>query len=91
MLRAITPLRNIKVFDGVNSGIPPQVGRYKVFIIDEVLSAVNDGLQCFPEDTEELPCQGVIFYILATTEKLKGFSPLICLVVRFMTLKKNDL
>lgn len=49
--------------------IPPQVGRYKVFIIDEVHMLSNAAFNAFLKTLEEPP-QYVIF-ILATTEKHK--------------------
>ena len=49
--------------------IPPQVGRYKVFIIDEVHMLSTQAFNAFLKTLEEPP-QHVIF-ILATTEKHK--------------------
>lgn len=49
--------------------IPPQVGKYKVFIIDEVHMLTTSAFNAFLKTLEEPP-QHVIF-ILATTEKHK--------------------
>jgi len=49
--------------------IPPQVGRYKVFIIDEVHMLSTQAFNAFLKTLEEPP-QHVVF-ILATTEKHK--------------------
>lgn len=49
--------------------IPPQIGRYKVFIIDEVHMLSNQAFNAFLKTLEEPP-QYCIF-ILATTEKHK--------------------
>ncbi len=49
--------------------IPPQTGRYKVYIIDEVHMLSNQAFNAFLKSLEEPP-QHVVF-ILATTEKNK--------------------
>ncbi len=49
--------------------IPPQVGRYKVFIIDEVHMLSTAAFNAFLKTLEEPPAQ--VIFILATTEKHK--------------------
>ena len=49
--------------------IPPQVGRYKVFIIDEVHMLSTAAFNAFLKTLEEPPAH--VFFILATTEKHK--------------------
>ena len=49
--------------------IPPQVGRYKVFIIDEVHMLSTAALNAFLKTLEEPPAH--VIFILATTEKHK--------------------
>lgn len=49
--------------------IPPQVGRYKVFIIDEVHMLSTAAFNAFLKTLEEPPAHAV--FILATTEKHK--------------------
>ena len=49
--------------------IPPQVGRYKVFIIDEVHMLSTAAFNAFLKTLEEPPAH--IIFILATTEKHK--------------------
>ena len=49
--------------------IPPQKGRYKVYIIDEVHMLSNQAFNAFLKSLEEPP-EHVVF-ILATTEKNK--------------------
>ena len=49
--------------------IPPQVGRYKVFIIDEVHMLSTQAFNAFLKTLEEPPAH--VVFILATTEKHK--------------------
>ncbi|MCD8297412.1 MAG: DNA polymerase III subunit gamma/tau, partial [Prevotella sp.] len=49
--------------------IPPQVGRYKVFIIDEVHMLSTSAFNAFLKTLEEPPAN--VIFILATTEKHK--------------------
>ena len=49
--------------------IPPQIGKYKVFIIDEVHMLSSQAFNAFLKTLEEPPAQ--IIFILATTEKHK--------------------
>ena len=49
--------------------IPPQVGKYKVFIIDEVHMLSTAAFNAFLKTLEEPPAH--VIFILATTEKLK--------------------
>jgi len=49
--------------------IPPQVGRYKVFIIDEVHMLSSQAFNAFLKTLEEPPAH--VIFILATTEKHK--------------------
>ena len=49
--------------------IPPQVGRYKVFIIDEVRMLSTAAFNAFLKTLEEPPAH--VIFILATTEKHK--------------------
>lgn len=49
--------------------IPPQIGRYKVFIIDEVHMLSSAAFNAFLKTLEEPPAHAV--FILATTEKHK--------------------
>ena len=49
--------------------VPPQVGRYKVFIIDEVHMLSQAGFNAFLKTLEEPPAHAI--FILATTEKHK--------------------
>ena len=49
--------------------IPPQKGRYKVYIIDEVHMLSNQAFNAFLKSLEEPP--GHVVFILATTEKNK--------------------
>lgn len=49
--------------------IPPQVGKYKVYIIDEVHMLSNQAFNAFLKTLEEPPAHAI--FILATTEKHK--------------------
>ena len=58
--------------------IPPQIGKYKVYIIDEVHMLTTSAFNAFLKTLEEPPRHAI--FILATTEKQK------ILVVRYTTL-----
>ena len=49
--------------------IPPQIGRYKVFIIDEVHMLTTNAFNAFLKTLEEPPAHAI--FVLATTEKHK--------------------
>ena len=70
--------------------IPPQVGRYKVFIIDEVHMLSTAAFNAFLKTLEEPP-QHVIF-ILATTEKHKILPTILsrCQIYDFERMTVND-
>ena len=55
--------------------IPPQVGRYKVFIIDEVHMLSTAAFNAFLKTLEEPPAH--VIFILATTEKHKILSTIL--------------
>jgi DNA polymerase-3 subunit gamma/tau len=55
--------------------IPPQVGRYKVFIIDEVHMLSTAAFNAFLKTLEEPPAH--VIFILATTEKHKVLPTII--------------
>ncbi|GIR99692.1 MAG: hypothetical protein CM15mP102_05130 [Flavobacteriales bacterium] len=64
--------------------IPPQKGRYKVYIIDEVHMLSNQAFNAFLKSLEEPP-EHVVF-ILATTEKTRFYQQF-CQDVKYMILK----
>ena len=70
--------------------IPPQVGKYKVFIIDEVHMLSTAAFNAFLKTLEEPP-QHVIF-ILATTEKHKILPTILsrCQIYDFSRITVND-
>ena len=49
--------------------VPPQVGKYSVYIIDEVHMLSQQAFNAFPKTLEETPAQAM--FKLATTEKQK--------------------
>ena len=71
--------------------IPPQVGRYKVFIIDEVHMLSTAAFNAFLKTLEEPPAH--VIFILATTEKHKLLPTIIsrCQIYDFerMTVKNT--
>ena len=71
--------------------IPPQVGRYKVFIIDEVHMLSTQAFNAFLKTLEEPPAH--VIFILATTEKHKILPTIIsrCQIYDFerMTVKNT--
>ena len=71
--------------------IPPQVGKYKVFIIDEVHMLSNAAFNAFLKTLEEPP-QYVIF-ILATTEKHKLLPTILsrCQIYDFNRMSVQDM
>lgn len=62
--------------------IPPQVGRYKVFIIDEVHMLSTQAFNAFLKTLEEPPAH--VIFILATTESTR-FCPPYSPVAKSMT------
>ena len=71
--------------------IPPQVGKYRVFIIDEVHMLSNSAFNAFLKTLEEPP-KNVIF-ILATTERHKVIPTILsrCQVYDFRRITVNDM
>lgn len=63
--------------------IPPQIGKYSVYIIDEVHMLSTSAFNAFLKILEEPPAH--VIFILATTEKHK-IIPTISLVAKFMIL-----
>ena len=55
--------------------IPPQIGRYSVFIIDEVHMLSQSAFNAFLKTLEEPPAHAI--FILATTEKHKILPPIL--------------
>jgi len=70
--------------------IPPQIGKYKVFIIDEVHMLSSQAFNAFLKTLEEPP-QHVIF-ILATTEKQKILPTILsrCQIYDFERMSVRD-
>lgn len=64
--------------------IPPQIGKYKVFIIDEVHMLSSQAFNAFLKTLEEPP--SYVIFILATTEKHKILPTILsrCQVYDFM-------
>lgn len=80
-IRAIT--------DQVN--IPPQVGKYRVFIIDEVHMLTSQAFNAFLKTLEEPPSYAI--FILATTEKHKVIPTILsrCQIYDFKRITINDM
>lgn len=70
--------------------IPPQVGRYKVFIIDEVHMLSTAAFNAFLKTLEEPPTYAI--FILATTEKHKLLPTIIsrCQIYDFKRMTVQD-
>ena len=70
--------------------IPPQVGRYKVFIIDEVHMLSTAAFNAFLKTLEEPPAH--VIFILATTEKHKILPTILsrCQIYDFERMTVND-
>ncbi|MBQ8047537.1 MAG: DNA polymerase III subunit gamma/tau [Prevotella sp.] len=70
--------------------IPPQVGKYKVFIIDEVHMLSSSAFNAFLKTLEEPPAH--VIFILATTEKHKILPTIIsrCQIYDFERMTVQD-
>lgn len=71
--------------------IPPQIGRYKVFIIDEVHMLSQAAFNAFLKTLEEPPAHAV--FILATTEKHKILPTILsrCQIYDFARMRVEDI
>lgn len=71
--------------------IPPQVGKYKVFIIDEVHMLSTAAFNAFLKTLEEPPAH--VIFILATTEKHKILPTILsrCQIYDFERMKVQDI
>ena len=70
--------------------IPPQIGRYKVFIIDEVHMLSTAAFNAFLKTLEEPPAHAI--FILATTEKHKILPTILsrCQIYDFQRMTISD-
>lgn len=70
---------------------PPQTGRYKVYIIDEVHMLSNSAFNAFLKTLEEPPAYAI--FILATTEKHKIIPTILsrCQIFDFDRIQINDI
>ena len=71
--------------------MPPQVGKYKVFIIDEVHMLSTSAFNAFLKTLEEPPAH--VIFILATTEKHKILPTILsrCQIYDFERMTTNDI
>lgn len=71
--------------------IPPQMGRYKVFIIDEVHMLSQGAFNAFLKTLEEPPAYAI--FILATTEKQKIIPTILsrCQIYDFKRIEADDI
>ncbi len=71
--------------------MPPQVGRYKVFIIDEVHMLSQAAFNAFLKTLEEPPAHAI--FILATTEKHKILPTILsrCQIYDFNRMEVSDI
>ena len=71
--------------------IPPQVGKYKVFIIDEVHMLSSAAFNAFLKTLEEPPAHAI--FILATTEKHKILPTILsrCQIYDFSRMEVGDI
>jgi len=70
---------------------PPQFGKYKVYIIDEVHMLSNAAFNAFLKTLEEPPSYAI--FILATTEKHKVIPTILsrCQIFDFNRIQNNDI
>ncbi|HOQ58175.1 MAG TPA: DNA polymerase III subunit gamma/tau [Bacteroidales bacterium] len=71
--------------------IPPQLGKYKVYIIDEVHMLSSSAFNAFLKTLEEPPAHAI--FILATTEKHKIIPTILsrCQIYDFHRISINDI
>ena len=71
--------------------IPPQIGKYKVYIIDEVHMLSSSAFNAFLKTLEEPPAHAI--FILATTEKHKILPTILsrCQIYDFNRIGVNDI
>jgi len=71
--------------------IPPQIGKYSIYIIDEVHMLSAQAFNAFLKTLEEPPAHAI--FILATTEKQKIIPTILsrCQVFDFSRIKVNDI
>jgi len=71
--------------------IPPQIGKYSIYIIDEVHMLSANAFNAFLKTLEEPPAHAI--FILATTEKQKIIPTILsrCQVFDFSRIKVNDI
>ena len=71
--------------------IPPQTGKYKVYIIDEVHMLSSGAFNAFLKTLEEPPAHCI--FILATTEKHKIIPTILsrCQIYNFKRITNNDI
>ncbi|MBR6286689.1 MAG: DNA polymerase III subunit gamma/tau [Bacteroidaceae bacterium] len=71
--------------------VPPQIGKYKVFIIDEVHMLSQAAFNAFLKTLEEPPAHAI--FIMATTEKHKILPTILsrCQVYEFNRMSVNDI
>ncbi|MBR1386982.1 MAG: DNA polymerase III subunit gamma/tau [Alloprevotella sp.] len=71
--------------------IPPQIGRYKVFIIDEVHMLSQAAFNAFLKTLEEPPAH--VIFIMATTEKHKVIPTILsrCQIYDFQRMDLGDI
>lgn len=71
--------------------IPPQIGKYRVFIIDEVHMLTSAAFNAFLKTLEEPPSYAI--FILATTEKHKVIPTILsrCQIYDFKRITINDI
>jgi DNA polymerase III subunit gamma/tau len=71
--------------------IPPQIGKYKVYIIDEVHMLTTNAFNAFLKTLEEPPAHAI--FILATTEKHKILPTILsrCQIFDFNRIKVKDI
>lgn len=84
---SVEDIRN--VIDQVR--IPPQIGKYKIYIIDEVHMLSTSAFNAFLKTLEEPPAHAI--FILATTEKHKILPTILsrCQIFDFQRIKIADI
>ena len=85
--RGIDEMKNL--IDKVR--VPPQIGNYKVYIIDEVHMLTTQAMNAFLKTLEEPPKH--IIFVLATTEKNKILPTILsrCQIYDFNRINDNDI
>ncbi len=89
----LLPIIRLKISESLNEQvrIPPQIGKYSIYIIDEVHMLSSSAFNAFLKTLEEPPSHAI--FILATTEKHKIIPTILsrCQIFDFNRIRIEDI